>query len=151
MGWPLAELFDKKIALAFDLNPLVDFHDRVPSVLNGGLDKTPAAFWAATLGVTFAIESIGFLKELNAQKTGKAYTPGDLSFDPFNLAASTKKGRKYQLEGELFNGRLAMLAVTGYAIQEWWTQNAVVNETPFFFKPLTEALAQIAETATSSV
>jgi hypothetical protein len=136
VGWPIAELLDKKLAAAYDLIPLLGIHDRVPSVLNGGLDKVNPAFWAATLGVAAAIESLGLLKEANAKAAGGKYTPGDLGFDPFELSAITKDGRKYQLEAELFNGRLAMLAITWYALQEFVTNNAVVNETPFLFNPL---------------
>lgn len=150
VGWPMAELFDKKLAYAFDLKSLLVYQDRVPSVLNGGLSKTPAAYWAAVLGVAFAIESFGLLRERSASQQGINYTPGDLGFDPLGLATKEPEAQKYKLEAELFNGRLAMLGITGFAIQEWWTQNSVINETPLFFKPLTVALEQIAETAASN-
>jgi hypothetical protein len=146
-GWPLAELFDKKLAYAFDLKPLLVFQDRVPSVLNGGLLRTPLAFWAAALGVAFAIETFGILKSSNAENSGADYTPGDLGFDPLGLAGKTLEDRKFQMEAELFNGRLAMLAITGFALQEWWTQNSVINETPIFFKPINIALEQLQDAA----
>ena len=79
------------------------------------------------------------------------YTPGDLGFDPLGMAGSTRQERFYQSEAELFNGRLAMLAITGYALQEWWTQNAVVNETPLFFKPIWVALEQLQDAAAGNV
>lgn len=147
VGWPLAELFDKKLAYLFDLKPLLVFQDRVPSVLNGGLDRTSGAYWAATLGVAFAIESFGLFKENNANKAGKSYIPGDLGFDPLGLAGKTDDERKYKMEAEIFNGRLAMLAITGFAIQEWWTQNSVINETPGFFKPINVVLEQLQDAA----
>ena len=34
---------------------------------------------------------------------------------------------------ELFNGRLAMLAITGFAVQEFLWAKPVVEQTPFFF------------------
>ena len=46
-------------------------------------------------------------------------------------------------ESELFNGRLAMLAITGFAIQEWFTGNSVVDAIPVFFKPLSVVMEQI--------
>jgi Chlorophyll A-B binding protein len=148
VGWPVAELFDRKLAVLFNLRPLLVYQDRVPSVLNGGLDRTPAAYWAAVLGVAFAIESLGFIKEGNAAKAGTQYTPGDLGFDPLGLAkGNSKDERIYKSEAEIFNGRLAMLAITGFAIQEWWTQNSVINETPFFFKPITTVLEQLQDAA----
>lgn len=145
VGWPLAELLDKKLAYAFDLKPLLVFQDRVPSVLNGGLDRIPAVYWAAALGVAFAIETLGFLKDNSA--AGAEYTPGDLGFDPLGLAGKTRKDRMYKAEAELFNGRLAMLAITGFALQEWWTQNSVINETPIFFKPINIVLEQLQDAA----
>jgi Chlorophyll A-B binding protein len=150
VGWPIAELFDKQLAYAFNLKPLLVFQDRVPSVLNGGLDRTPAIYWAATLGVAFAIESFGLLKESNAEKAKVAYTPGDLGFDPLGLAGATVEDQKFKAEAELFNGRLAMLAITGFAIQEWWTQNSVINETPMFFKPINVVLEQLQDAAGNS-
>jgi hypothetical protein len=150
-GWPMAELLDKQLAGQFHLKPLLVFADRVPSVLNGGLLRTPLAFWAAALGVGFAIESFGQIKETKYSEAGREYTPGDLSFDPLGLAGKSSDDRKYKLEAELFNGRLAMLATTGFALQEWWTQNAVINETPIFFKPMNIALEQLMDAAGNSL
>lgn len=143
VGWPLAELFDRKLAYMFDMRPLLVFQDRVPSVLNGGLDRTPAVYWAAVLGVAFAIETLGSLRENSANSKGIEMTPGDLGFDPLGLAGKTKEDRFYQMEAELFNGRLAMLAITSFALQEWWTSNSVVNLFPVFFKPINVALEQM--------
>jgi hypothetical protein len=148
VGWPISELLDRKLAFLFNLKPLLVYQDRVPSVLNGGLDRTPGAYWAAALGVAFAIESLGFLKESKAANAGTQYTPGDLGFDPLGLAKGKSiEERKYKAEAELFNGRLAMLAITGFAIQEWWTQNSVINETPIFFKPINIVLQQLQDAA----
>jgi hypothetical protein len=40
-----------------------------------------------------------------------------------------------------------MLAITGFAVQEWWTVDAVINQTPIFFKPLNMAPEQLADAA----
>ena len=143
VGWPLAELFDKKIAYALEMKPLLVFQDRVPSILNGGLDRTPGVYWASALGVAFAIESFGLIKSRNAANAGSDYTPGDLGFDPLGLAGKSGEERMFKAEAELFNGRVAMLAITGFAVQEWWTQNSVINETPIFFKPINIVLEQL--------
>merc|ERR1719512_328393 len=50
-GWPISEVFDKKIATAFGMTPLLDASDRVPSVLNGGLGKVPILYWVGVLGL----------------------------------------------------------------------------------------------------
>jgi hypothetical protein len=34
-------------------------------------------------------------------------------------------------EAELFYGRLGMLAITGFAVQEFFLHSAVVNQMPF--------------------
>jgi hypothetical protein len=150
VGWPLAELFDKKIAYAFELKPLLVFQDRVPSILNGGLDRTPAAYWASALGVAFAIESFGLIKSQNAANAGADYTPGDLGFDPLGLAGKSGDERMFKAEAELFNGRLAMLAITGFAVQEWLTQNSIINETPIFFKPINIVFEQLQDAVGNS-
>jgi len=143
VGWPVSELFDKKLAYLVGMKPLLMLNDRVPSVLNGGLSKVPPLHWAAVLGTTIALEIYGMTREETASKTTK-YIPGDLGFDPLNIARfSSDKTRFQLLESELFNGRLAMLAITGFAAQEWWTQNSVINETPLFFKPFNIVMEQI--------
>jgi len=136
IGWPISELWDEKLAEAFGLRPLVDFEDRVPSILNGGLSHTPLTFWIITIMVTAAIEIVDIMNINGAKEKGVEYSPGDLGFDPFNLFGESSEERFYKKEAELFNGRLSMLAITAFAVQEWWTKIAVINETPFLFKPL---------------
>jgi len=136
VGWPISEILDKKLATVFDLKPLLDSEDRVPSLLNGGLSRTPPLFWVAALVATAAIEIVDILNYNNSKEKGTEYIPGMLGFDPLNLFGETADERMYKMEAELFNGRLGMLAVTGFAIQEWWTHQSVVNETPLFFKPI---------------
>merc|ERR1712224_60381 len=104
--------------------PLLVFQDRVPSVLNGGLSRISPLFWVAVLGTAFAIETHGILRANSAKKAEITnFVPGDLGFDPLNLSSSASREKKFKfLESELFNGRMAMLAITGFAAQEWWTQ-----------------------------
>merc|ERR1712127_833242 len=50
VGWPIAELFDKSIAAVFDLPTMLASGDRVPSVLNDGLEHAAfPLFWIATI------------------------------------------------------------------------------------------------------
>jgi hypothetical protein len=47
-----------------------------------------------------------------------SYTPGDLAWDPLGLKPTTAAGLKEMSTKELNNGRLAMLAIAAFVIQE---------------------------------
>merc|ERR1712176_1394334 len=49
-------------------------------------------------------------------------------------------GQKWMQTAEIKNGRLAMLAITGFCFQEVVTHIAVVGQTPLFFKPILSVL-----------
>ena len=66
-------------------------------------------------------------------KQEKEYVPGNLEFDPLGL--SDKLGRTAAAEAEIYNGRLAMLAITGFAMQEALWGQPVVDQWSIFFKP----------------
>jgi len=134
-GWPLSEVFDKKIAAAFGLSPLLDSSDRVPSVLNGGLGKVSPIYWIACIGLTAAIDMYGI-----SRKSTPGYTPGDLGFDPFGLLPKDEADKKDMQLKEIKNGRLAMIAIVAFAVQEFVSKQGVVDETPLFFFPLMETM-----------
>lgn len=46
------------------------------------------------------------------------YTPGDLSWDPLGLKPTDAAGLKDISTKEINNGRLAMLAIAGFVVQE---------------------------------
>ena len=134
-GWPLSELFDKKIALALGMDPLLDGSDRVPSLLNGGLGKVSPAYWVGCIGVAAIIDIFGTLR-MKSDKEGMV--PGD-----FGLRLgypSTEAGQQRMQLAEIKNGRLAMIAVFGFAIQEFVSKQGVIDETPLFFFPLLQTL-----------
>ena len=140
-GWPLSELFDKKIASALNLAPLVDASDRAPSVLNGGLGKVSPVYWAACIIAAGAIDLYG----INRSKSGgEGYVAGDLGFDPLGLYPKDEAGQQRMQLAEIKNGRLAMIAITAFAVQEFVSKLGVVDETPVFFKPLGQVLFEYA-------
>lgn len=132
-GWPISELFDKQIAIAFGLQPALDSADRVPALLNGGLDKISPLYWGLVLGAAAAIDMYGFSKARNG---GEGYIPGDLGFDPLGVYPKDKEGQNRMQLAEIKNGRLAMIAIFAFAVQEFVTKMGVVDQTPIFFKPI---------------
>jgi len=129
-GWPLSELFDKKIALALHMSPLVDATDRVPSVLNGGLEKVNPFFWMACLVGAAAIDVYGIAKSKSGDES---YFPGNLGFDPLGLYPKTEEGQQRMQLAEIKNGRLAMVSILGFAIQEFVFKSGVIDQSPLFF------------------
>lgn len=146
-GWPLSELWHKEIASALSLDSILAQADKAPSILNGGL----ANYWIYGTGA-FAL-LIGAVLEFGtmeaSQKVG--YIPGDLGFDPLGLHTLRSafkldkimeqitpeekilRARKDMELAEIKHGRLAMLAITAYAAQEFVSGIPVVQQTPFFF------------------
>ncbi|KAL7526794.1 hypothetical protein ACHAXR_001656 [Thalassiosira sp. AJA248-18] len=139
-GWPIAELLHKPIAAAFDLPTMLASGDRVPSILNDGLSHASfPAFWIATIAVAAAIE----IQDTVDENVSSKLNPAEMGFDPFNLGGRTEEQQHFMQEAELFNGRLGMLAITGFAIQECFLNSAVVDQIPIFFKPLNVAMEQL--------
>jgi hypothetical protein len=132
-GWPLSELLDKKIAAAFNLTPLLDATDRVPSLLNGGLGKVSPVYWVVVLVFAGIIDFNGTNRATFAVEEGKGYSPGNLAFDPLGLYPKNEDEQMYMQTAEIKHGRVAMVAVVAYAIEEYVFKKGIVDETPFLF------------------
>lgn len=145
-GWPLSELWHVGIADTFGLDSIL-VEGKVPSVLNGGLTNE-WIYGAAAVALVIG----GILEFSTMSSKGKeGYRPGNLDFDPLNLytfrasfgldqitekiTREEKMARaRFDMElCEIKNGRLAMLAITAYAAQEFISGIPVVQQTPFFF------------------
>ena len=131
-GWPLSELFDKKIASVIGLTPILDASDRAPSILNGGLGKINPFYWVACLSLAAAIDLYGIRQ---SRQNTMDYFPGNLGFDPLGLYPKDPVGQYEMQLKEIKNGRLAMIAIVAFAVQEFVQKIGVVDETPVFFKP----------------
>lgn len=139
-GWPISELADKKLAAVAGLDPLLQSADRAPSVLNGGLGQVSPIYWGACLAAAAAVEMYGVFGA--SKKAG--YTPGALGFDPLGLYPKNAAGQERMQLSEIKNGRLAMIAITAFAFQEFVSQTGVVDETPLFFKPIGQVMFEYA-------
>lgn len=133
IGWPLAELYDAKIAQSLQLPILLTKKGLSPSILNGGLDKIDTFYWVAVILLAGIIEI-----ENDKTKTvrGNDYLPGDCNFDPFSFYPKRKE-EQYQMQTkEIKHGRIAMMAIVGYVVAELLYQKPIIAITPEFFQPI---------------
>lgn len=126
VGWPLAEICNPWLA-----------GGRAPSVLNGGLGDGPVPFFLVFSAIAAAYAE--YVAEENANQRRQLgsldeWEVGDFGWDPLGFSKEEGAFRQQELRAnEMFNGRLAMLAITGFAIQEAVWAKPVVAQTPFFF------------------
>jgi hypothetical protein len=133
VGWPLAELFDKPIADSLGIPSALTSKGASPSILNGGLEKIDVAYWVAVAALAGIVE----LENAKMVEEKKAkYIPGDCNFDPLGLFPSDKQDQMAMMTKEIKHGRIAMMAILGFAIQEALYRSPVIEQTPLFFKPL---------------
>jgi len=129
VAWPLQEKLNPLFAAQFHMpNLIAETGGRSPSVLNGGLEQG----WVASSIVVFAVlmslvEAQGL--RIKALK-GDEWVPGDFGTTRF-LEPGTEQFFSLA-EGEVWNGRIAMLAVLGYVVEEVLTKIPAAYTIPFF-------------------
>lgn len=129
----MSEILDRPLADELGMPVLLAEGGRAPSLVNGGMEAVSPVWWGMCLGLTAAIDLYGVEKSRSGDP---AYFPGNLGFDPLSFYPSDTGGRKRMELAEIKHGRTAMMAVVGYAAQEYVTELGVVDETPLFFFPL---------------
>merc|ERR1711939_1153170 len=121
VGWPLAELFNPFDALAYT-------NGRAPALFNGGLDAfAPFLLLVAAGSAYVEMQTVDDVYQTYLSQPEKEYVPGALGFDPLDLEAQTPEGLD-QRANEIWNGRMAMLAITGFAVQEFVWGIPVVDQ-----------------------
>lgn len=146
VGWPLAEAIHTKLAFLLHMKPLLNFGERVPSILNGGLEKVSPVYWAATLAVAGGLE-LAYESE-KAQRSGDEQKvpeiTGDYGFDPLSFYNGKSEVEKSRLVlSEIKHGRFAMMAVTFFAMQEAFTSVGVMPQLlSLFHHQVTEIIAE---------
>ena len=133
VGWPLAELFDKPLADAMGMSTLLTKTGASPSLLNGGLGKVDTLYWVLVILLAGIVE---IENDKVRESKGKDYTAGDCGFDPLGFFPQDSAGQMAMMTKEIKHGRLAMMAILGFVVQEALYRSPVVAETPYFFKPL---------------
>merc|ERR1719199_1474757 len=100
-GWPVSEILNFGNLLTAD--------GRAPSLLNGGLGEVNSVYWGSVIALAIFWEAKGLDKQFGKKAD---YLPGMLGFDP--LGADSEAMRT----AEITNGRVAMLAITAFALEE---------------------------------
>ena len=126
----LDELLQSPIATQLGLPSLIRPNDLAPAVLNGNISDIDPHFFVAALTLGAMIEAHTLQRK---EKGVEAKFIGDIGFDPLNAYPSDPQLQRQIQEAELNNGRLAMLAVTGYALAEFVNHVGIIDATPQFF------------------
>merc|ERR1712032_802197 len=128
-GWSVAELLNGPLSKLIGAEALLQ-NGRAPSILNGGLGGVNLAYWVGILGLAVYVESKSIDMQLNTGSRSADYLPGMIGFDPL------KKDSPAMRAAEILNGRIAMVAITFFALEEALLRAPVVTATPVFFKPI---------------
>merc|ERR1712166_172357 len=122
------------------------------SVLNGGLGEVApfllltflaiAAVEVSTLDQVYGLTATGVTMKPDGRVVLKSYMVKlEAEADPMYKMRWEANARKQMDLAEIKNGRLAMLAITGYAFQEFLWGTPVVDQTPIFFPFFGDILA----------
>ena len=151
IAWPIQEILHPILVdAAYDANGktipdvLVESNGFSPSLLNGGLfqaEVVPALALGLIVGAFLEETELSERKakglKFNEYPADGNYVPGDLGFDPLNIYKPLPPVEKRaMLEREILNGRVAMLAITGYVGAEFYLGMPIVRATPQMFEPL---------------
>jgi len=130
LGWPAAEEFEPILAkVTGRADELIETGGRAPSLLNGGLEEAQIPFFL--LGA-FSIAGYSDWKGTQIQKAA-GLEPGNIGFDPLGLFPEDAETREKFKLAELKHGRIAMVAITLYALEEGTSQTSILQETgPLF-------------------
>lgn len=100
------------------------------------IKQVPATFWISFAAATFAIETMRVQRVIvdpttsSQEEIGKYRLdsiPGDLGFDPLGLKPDDPEEFKSKQTKELQNGRLAMLASSGFLAQELSDKKGIIE------------------------
>ena len=128
VGWPIAEKLNGALSSMLNVPSLLQ-DGRAPSILNGGLGQVNPLYWAAVLGLAVFVESKTIDNQLDIGKRNDDYLPGMLEYDFLGMDSPAMRG------AEIINGRVAMVAITAYALEEAIFKAPIVAETSFLFQP----------------
>jgi len=136
VGWVASELFHTQLCILLSMPTFLQLaangeYEKAPSYLNGGLDLVSPSLWL----VAGLFTTIAELFRLFATwEKPRSFTPGDLNFDPLSFMKNADDAEKAALAlKEINNGRLAMIAISMFALKENLVDSAIVNQSPELF------------------
>jgi len=127
VGWPLSEIVQPRLGEAIGAKIRLAEGSRAPSVMNGGLEDVSIA--------TFLVIALEVAALLDIFEPPDRREPGDYGFDPLRLkewappfASSVfPPGCQWTAEAEIYNGRVAMIAITYFAAVEFQTKGPIID------------------------
>lgn len=129
VAWPLQEKLNPLLAAKFHLPNLVaEAGGRSPSVLNGGLEQGIIPSAVLTFAILVALVEAQGLRIKNSE--GDAWMPGD--YGTLRIAERGSQQFFSLQEGEIWNSRIAMLAILTFVVQEAVTRVPTAELIPFF-------------------
>merc|ERR1719159_864177 len=131
LAFPVQERLEPVLAKAFNLpDELKETMGRSPSIVNSGLEQGEIPLTIVAFLAGGAI--VEYLTSKLKKEQGAAYLPGDIGL-PYVNAASLEQKAMRQLQ-ELQFGRLAMVAVLAYVVEESVSSTSVLRETAAIFQ-----------------
>jgi hypothetical protein len=128
--WPLQELVDRAIL------PVEEY---TFTIIYGEGTTLPFLVLLMTLIMMLLGYLDIFASQIKAGETGDAFLPGECFWDPLSVLDGTPEHMKRRMqERELMNGRMAMVAVALYALQEAITHKPFIELqwNQIFFEPV---------------
>jgi light-harvesting complex I chlorophyll a/b binding protein 1 len=129
VAWPLQEKLNPVISEKFNLPSLIQNNGGLsPSLINGGLFKEMIPNFVFMFFILSSmLETYGI--QLKQDKSN--WIPGDYGWRVTKFSPGSKQFFSLQ-EGEIWNSRIAMLAITIYVIQEYFSKIPVSYTIPFW-------------------
>lgn len=128
--WPLQELIDRAIL------PVEEY---TFTIIYGEGTTLPFLVLLMTLIMMLLGYLDIFASQIRAGETGDAFLPGECFWDPLSVLDGAQEHMKRRMqERELMNGRIAMVAVALYALQEAITHRPLIELqwNQMFFEPV---------------
>jgi len=129
VAWPLQEKLNPYLAARFHLPNLVaETGGLSPSLINGGLEQSTIPGAVITFALLISLVEAQGLRIKKAR--GDDWIPGD--YGTTRIAEPGSEQFFSLQEGEIWNSRIAMLAVFTYVVQEFVSKVPTANTIPFF-------------------